>query len=784
MSDEWGFFMSTRRLCFVLLACVLLMQAQAFAKKVKKESESPTILLEEFELDERNVVMAATKTKKTIQESPSIITVITAAQIREQGHRTVNDILRTIPGFEGDRWELNRWFQESFSRGTFRGLLILINGVNVVDPVRNNLVLDFKIPVEMIKRIEVVSGPGGVLWGSNSLVGVVNIITKTGADVKNWVEGQVSFGDGAWHQYLQGSVLFGHVWKLGKYKLDVFTNISYRSFKGIKLTQDAQKLIGSLPPPSNEIATIYDPRPGSTIRHRRSWFVNWNGTVKYGPFSLEWMVPFEKEYREFSAGGSVLSLDYSKYPTITPITADPTKKDITNAGSDRVMYFAARYKDRFWASKFGINVTAFYVNWDLDEDPFGSFAYSSLVPAGIYSKFTTHRVDRVGITVDMDIVLPANNHLIFGGEFFRESLNNVTTTAYEPNKYEQDPKTPTLQNGCTPPYEYRPSADPVRPCNVTQPLIFDTNRLIGALFVTDEWKPISQLALNLGGRLQVSNTYSPAFLVSGGFVWNIWEKTYLKFNYAQGFRPPQFQATNVNSKAVNGITFSANPDLQVEKSQAWEVAINGKFFEHKGIIRGWYIRANYSYTLLSNLIGRSGGGQFINSGDRRIHSVEFLTRLRFRGSHEISLGYYFVNVEDSELGPIRQIANHILNASLKVNLWKKYLQLNLIATWRGAMEDRNRLVNTGTSSAYLPGNLDTQSLSSDITVDKINSVLLLRAGIRVRNFWKNHMEINAYFYNILNRKYADADFDFDSRVFARPYPKPTWSFLVQTVFRY
>src|SRR5690606_19844576 len=73
----------------------------------------------------------------------------------------------------------NGWTEESFARGTPRGLLILVNGVNIVDPIRNAVSLDRKLPLEAIERIEVVSGPGGVLWGSNALLGVVNIITRT-----------------------------------------------------------------------------------------------------------------------------------------------------------------------------------------------------------------------------------------------------------------------------------------------------------------------------------------------------------------------------------------------------------------------------------------------------------------------------------------------------------------------------------------------------------------------------------------------------------------------------
>ncbi|MCA9538708.1 MAG: hypothetical protein KC620_07450, partial [Myxococcales bacterium] len=51
------------------------------------------VLLEEFEVDERDAVLSAARTKTNIQEAPGIVTVITADEIRARGHRTINDVL-------------------------------------------------------------------------------------------------------------------------------------------------------------------------------------------------------------------------------------------------------------------------------------------------------------------------------------------------------------------------------------------------------------------------------------------------------------------------------------------------------------------------------------------------------------------------------------------------------------------------------------------------------------------------------------------------------------------
>ena len=61
------------------------------------------VMLEEFAVDERDVVLAAARTRTTIQEAPGLITVVTAREIAERGHRTVSEVLSSVPGFEGHR---------------------------------------------------------------------------------------------------------------------------------------------------------------------------------------------------------------------------------------------------------------------------------------------------------------------------------------------------------------------------------------------------------------------------------------------------------------------------------------------------------------------------------------------------------------------------------------------------------------------------------------------------------------------------------------------------------
>ncbi len=131
------------------------------------------------------LVNTASKSDETLNDAPGIVSVITAKEIALFGARTLTDVLNYVVSVQLYASSL---FQNNFTmRGDlFRSLsskhvLILING----RPMRESLfggiyaqVLN-GFPLASIERIEVLRGPGSVLYGSNAFTGTVNIITKT-----------------------------------------------------------------------------------------------------------------------------------------------------------------------------------------------------------------------------------------------------------------------------------------------------------------------------------------------------------------------------------------------------------------------------------------------------------------------------------------------------------------------------------------------------------------------------------------------------------------------------
>lgn len=175
---------SARLLLFCLAAHV------ALPAGAQMEPSKPPKLIGEVTLfgEEQPKVEAATKTEIPISKAPGAVTVITAKQIRESGARTVPDLLRLVAGVNV-RW--NPMVQtvdvRGFGENPFSNrLLLLIDGIPYNSGDTGGFPLspafDF-FPIQNVKRIEVVKGPGSSLYGENAYWGVLNIVTLSAEDV-------------------------------------------------------------------------------------------------------------------------------------------------------------------------------------------------------------------------------------------------------------------------------------------------------------------------------------------------------------------------------------------------------------------------------------------------------------------------------------------------------------------------------------------------------------------------------------------------------------------------
>jgi iron complex outermembrane receptor protein len=127
-------------------------------------------------------VTSVSKKEQKLSQAAAAVYVITQEDIRRSGAINIPDVLRMAPGvdvaqIDGHLWAISiRGFGERFTDK----VLVLIDGRSVYTPTNSGVNWDQQnVPLEDIERIEVIRGPGGIVWGANAVNGVINIITKS-----------------------------------------------------------------------------------------------------------------------------------------------------------------------------------------------------------------------------------------------------------------------------------------------------------------------------------------------------------------------------------------------------------------------------------------------------------------------------------------------------------------------------------------------------------------------------------------------------------------------------
>jgi iron complex outermembrane receptor protein len=130
------------------------------------------------------IVVTATRDTQEIRKTPSNVTVITAEEINNSGATTVVEILDKLESIQFRTYSGNSSQAMVDMRGIggdnpYGKTLVMLDGrrLNRTDMASINWL---QTPVNTIERIEIVRGPGSVLYGDAAIGGVINIITKKG----------------------------------------------------------------------------------------------------------------------------------------------------------------------------------------------------------------------------------------------------------------------------------------------------------------------------------------------------------------------------------------------------------------------------------------------------------------------------------------------------------------------------------------------------------------------------------------------------------------------------
>lgn len=177
------------RLLTTILTSALLSCVFSFVAYSEKSNES----IFDFSLEElvEIKIVTASKRPEKISEAPSVVSVVTAQEIARMNAVNLIEVLNHVASV----YMINT-YAWSGNLSTIRGdvethydthTLILLNGRPIRDSIFGGLnqSVYHGFPIDAISRIEVIRGPGSVLYGTGAFTGVINIITHSGEEAVN-----------------------------------------------------------------------------------------------------------------------------------------------------------------------------------------------------------------------------------------------------------------------------------------------------------------------------------------------------------------------------------------------------------------------------------------------------------------------------------------------------------------------------------------------------------------------------------------------------------------------
>lgn len=503
-----------------------------------------------------SVVVSATRVERELMDVPMSVSVVTQEDIKRNPSTSIAELLRDIPGLEVQ--ENSPGLKRIAIRGedAFR-TLVLIDGQKVSEQKSMSGTAILVDPAN-IERIEVIKGPASVLYGSDAIGGVINIITKKSATKP--LQGSASLGYySATEGFSQSLNLFGakNGWN---YSLAASnsnhgdTDTPYGELPNSEY--DQQDFRGSL---------SYDFTENLTAGISASYFHSKNYTASY-------KVVDKKIEDEMTATMTTDPWDMTK------IGAFVEAKDIND--------YLARVRFDAWYQQ----TDKTFVN--------------TMDPMPMYSFFahTENTLDTIGASIQTDWLLGENHYLIAGYDFYRDSLDADDYKTY---------KGMSMVAGRPPSFV---------PANASERAVSESSQTNHALYLAMESTLPADFILSYGVRYTYVDTELDSFKNEGtrmspmgtpydatkydsgstsnsrpvfnvGLVWEGIDNLALRASWAQGFRVPFLTEKYVDS-GMMGMVLQANPNLDPETSDNFEI---GARYNNNGLsvdVAAFYSLAN------------------------------------------------------------------------------------------------------------------------------------------------------------------------------------------------
>lgn len=544
-------------------------------------------------LETETVKVSASRVEKELLDVPMSVSVVTKEQIKESTATTVGGLLEDVPGVQ----VVNSGAQ-GLKRISLRGenptrVLILIDGQKIAE----NKSMDgtpLLVDPAIIERIEVIKGPASVLYGSEALGGVVNIITKKGGTKP--IQGQITSSyNGSTKGFDESLSIYG-AYKGFKYRATGFNTYQH-----------------NLSTPEGEA-------PHSKFKEQSgSAFLSYDFSDKFTMGGS-----YEQFYSDVMAGTTE---DNSFYVDISPW--ERKKAAVFMEARNLTSFLPKLRLDAFWQ--------------DTHKKMLNHVEAKSGTTSVLMNNYADNTNEQWGASMQSDWALGESNYLISGYEFNRDGLDADTNT-YSNMSIPIPPSMTRKINSLTH-YKYEGYMDTHAVYGLMEtklPWDFTLNYGVRQTWVR------STMNTARGDKTTTSQmmgppttTYSNPSAGGEGSTWEsqpvfnlslMWQgidDMTLRAGFSQGFRVPNLQEKYIIS-SMGGGTVEPNASLKPEHSNNWEVG--ARYAAH-----GLALDASLFYTVASDYIATEQIGnntyRYRNVSSAKTHGMEL------SGSYDLPFGF-------------------------------------------------------------------------------------------------------------------------------------------------
>ncbi len=579
---------------FLLSMCLCFVPVVSFGSNAHEEEGIEEVLFWDIP-----VVVSSTLAELELHNAPSNMSVVTEKDIERTGLRTLLDVLENVPGLIVRDGYIGT--HSLILRGIYSlndKFKLLLNGHQIAEPMWGVFTEYFNMSLENVKQIEIIRGPGSCLYGTNAFAGVINVITKSPAEING---GKVAVKYGSYDTRLV-DVVYGKAHKTFGFSLHVNSQQSDSS----DISFEKDRLFGTP-------LTIAPGRINDAYK-RNSVYVN----CQAGKFEMTGV------YVDSEIGMNLPELRY-----LTERRMDKFEEfwflesKYKTSLSDRIIvqlklsYDGMSFQE---AGQFFPN--GFVIPLDLDGD--GDIEY---FPNGTNVDFG-YQSGMFGSELLLEARLSERNKLLLG--FLYE--NTKTNDIY-------------IKSEAHPLYLY--NADGLLDVSDTHAWNKNAARHVTGVFIQDEWDIFIDWYLIMGARYDHYSDIGYSFNPRCGLVWhfNQDKKGILKLLYGSAFKAPNFsQLYNQNNPSLLG-----NPNLKPETLKSVELTghymLNQRFGMNGSI---YHTKTNkLIYQSSTRDLSLPGGPKhYINKGKINVKGLEIGGKFFVHHNASFFVDYSYTDTHD------------------------------------------------------------------------------------------------------------------------------------------